>query len=145
MKVGLKEMAQKKLYQTPEINPEEIEVSRPVEKWEYRNLDPRIDDLNGDHVLWHYFLNACLISRPDEPDLLAGLIFVRAMGAQIKKDNNNLVIRPVIDETGRVGWVSPQAYQLWLEKHNFKRFFPVIVEILSNINKMGGEQDADVT
>lgn len=141
--MGLKEMAYKKL-QTPtsKTKPEEVEVNRPTENWEYRNLDPRIDDLNDDHVLWHYFLNACLISRPDEPDLLAGLIFVRAIGAQIKNENGNLVIRPVIDETGRVGWESHRAYREWLEKHNFKRFFPIIAGILKN---MGGVINAGAT
>jgi hypothetical protein len=105
-----------------------------------RHFDPRWDDLADDSCYWEPFLRA---AHKKDAELAAGLMFIRGIGARIKyeqfKVKNEetgrheikqiLVIRPVIDEKGLVGWESIEQYQAFRDKH-LKPYSLIIRQVL---------------
>jgi hypothetical protein len=105
-----------------------------------RHFDPRWDDLADDTQYWEPFLRAAC---KKDPELGAGLLFIRAIGAQVRfesfKVKNEvtgqleikriLVIRPVVDEMGLVGWESKEQYEAFRDRH-LKVYSPVIRRML---------------
>lgn len=105
-----------------------------------RHFDPRWDDIADDSRYWEPVLRA---AHKKDPELAAGLLFIRAIGAQIKyeqfKVKNEatgqlelkriLVIRPVIDERGLVGWESKEQYEAFRDKH-LKPYSSIIRQML---------------
>ena len=105
-----------------------------------RHFDPRWDDMADDTRFWEPMLRA---AQKRDVELGAGLLFIRAIGAmirfesfQIKNEETGqfevkkmLVIRPVIDERGLVGWESKEQYEAFRDKH-LKVYSPVIRQML---------------
>ncbi|HBE80339.1 MAG TPA: hypothetical protein DDW65_21535 [Firmicutes bacterium] len=105
-----------------------------------RHYDPRWDDLTDDSRYWDLILYA---STKRDIELASGLIFIRAIGAAIQseqfkvKNSENgelevktmLVIRPLIDERGLIGWETKEHYESFRDKH-LKPYFPIIRQML---------------
>jgi hypothetical protein len=105
-----------------------------------RHFDPRWDDLADDTRYWEPLLRA---ANKKDVELGAGLMFIRAIGARIRfesfKVKNEetgqfevkkiLVIRPVVDERGLVGWENKELYEAFRDKH-LKAYGSIIRQML---------------
>lgn len=105
-----------------------------------RHFDPRWDDLADDSRYWELILRA---ANKKDLELSSGLMFVRAIGVQIKKEKfktknpetgepelkDMLVIRPIIDEKGLIGWQSKEQYEEFRDQH-LKPYFSIIRQML---------------
>ena len=112
-----------------------------------RHFDPRWDDLADDSRYWELILRT--VNKKDL-ELASGLTFVRAIGAQIKKGKfktknpetgelefkDMLVIRPVIDESGLIGWQAKEQYEEFRDKH-LKPYFSIIRQMLDILGDPG--------
>ncbi|HEX3046737.1 MAG TPA: hypothetical protein VHY08_18430 [Bacillota bacterium] len=105
-----------------------------------RHFDPRWDDIADDSRYWEAVLRA---AHKKDPELAAGLMFIRGIGAQIKYEQfkvknettgqlepkHILVIRPVVDERGLVGWQTKEEYEAFRDKH-LKPYGSIIRQML---------------
>lgn len=83
-------------------------------------IDPR-PDLSEDSELWSELLTIANSFHPNEKEKNKKFCLVlhgmRCGGTRLRQGKNGWVLRPDIDPTGRVAWISQEEYEYFRDKY----------------------------
>ncbi|MDU2063766.1 MAG: hypothetical protein E6713_02910 [Sporomusaceae bacterium] len=103
----------------------------PIENTMGRVYEDRHSDFTADSRLW---IELFMIVDKENRELADVLMYIRGTGAILTPDQTfGYVIQPVIDPSGRLGWVSQQQYEK--ERQYLLPYANLLIESLKELRR----------